>query len=555
MLNFLSYFLFSFKTTHMIRLKSSWGWLLFTAFFLSGASLPIAAQAPEPAYRWVYFSHRPDRPLQAPALSAKSIERRQKAAQPLRAFDYPVHPSDLAALRTTGLRVMGASRLLNAAVVEVPASGWPANFAWRSEPLRPLHLCDAPKAPHGDSEEEGLAGYQYANGDAAIAQINGKGLHDDFFEGQGMLIGVLDGGFREVDTFGAFSRLRSEGRLVFTKDLVQNDDSVFEDSFHGTMVLSTMAPDLDAVHVGTAPKAQYALFKTENVFSETPLEELHWIRGAEIADSLGADVLNTSLGYSTFDDPLDSHTYSDMDGRTTPISRAAAALARTGLLLVVSAGNEGNGAWKYITAPADADSVLTVGAVNALGTRAGFSSQGPTADGRIKPDVMALGQGCGIINNGGIPSTGNGTSFSGPVMAGIMACLWQKHPTRTAQDLLYSVRLSASQGLMPDTLYGHGIPNLTLASTLLGRMEWEQPQFALWSDSEFWIGQLPTNASGTAYISAVGADGRLLGYWEEQVENGAWRVPRNPNERGAGVQYWRVNFGGASWTARSVQTN
>jgi subtilisin family serine protease len=406
-----------------------------------------------------------------------------------------------------------------------------------------------------EAEEEGLASYQYANGDAAISQINGKGLHDDFFEGQGMLIGVLDGGFRDVDTFGAFSQLRSEGRLVFTKDLVQNDDSVFEDSYHGTMVLSTMAPDLDAVHVGTAPKAQYALFKTENVFSETPLEELHWIRGAELADSLGADVLNTSLGYSTFDDPLDSHTYADMDGRTTPISRAAVALARTGLLLVVSAGNEGNGAWRYITAPADADSVLTVGAVNALGARAGFSSQGPTSDGRIKPDVMALGQGCGIINSGGIPSTGSGTSFSGPVMAGIMACLWQKHPSRTAQDLLYSVRLSASQGLMPDTLYGHGIPNLALASTLLGRMEWQQPQFALWSDSEFWIGQLPTNASGTAYISAVGADGRLLGYWEEKVENGAWRVPRSGNERYAGVQHWRVNFDGSSWTARSVQTN
>lgn len=555
MLNFLSDFLFFFKTTHMIRLKSLWGWLLFAAFFFSGASLPITAQTPEPAYRWVYFSHRPDRPLQAPALSAKSIERRQKAAQPLRAMDYPVHPSDLAALRATGLRILGASRLLNAAVVEVPATGWPANFAWRSEPLRPMHLCGAPTTLARDAQEEGLAGYQYANGDAAIAQINGKGLHDDFFEGQGMLIGVLDGGFRDVDTFGAFSRLRSEGRLVYTKDLVQNDDSVFEDSYHGTMVLSTMAPDLDNVHVGTAPKAQYALFKTENVFSETPLEELHWIRGAELADSLGADVLNTSLGYSTFDDPSDSHTYADMDGRTTPISLAAAALARAGLLLVVSAGNEGNGAWKYITAPADADSVLTVGAVNALGARAGFSSQGPTADGRIKPDVMALGQGCGIINTGGTPSTGNGTSFSGPVMAGIMACLWQKHPTRTAQDLLYSVRLSSSQGLMPDTLYGHGIPNLALASTLLGRMEWEQPQFALWSDSEFWMGQLPTNASGTAYISAVGPDGRLLGYWEKQVENGAWRVPCNPSERGTGVQYWRVNFGGASWTARSVQTN
>jgi hypothetical protein len=183
----------------------------------------------------------------------KALERRFKAALPLTASDYPVHPADIAAVRSMGYRVVGTSRLLNAVVVEGAAVlPLPANIR-TARPLRPAHLTSAPRGL--DASDEGLTAYQYANGDNAIAQINGKGLHDQFYEGQGMLIAVLDGGFRDVDTFGAFTRLRNENRLVFTKDLVQNDDSVYEDSYHGTAVLSTMAPDLDGIHVGTAPKA------------------------------------------------------------------------------------------------------------------------------------------------------------------------------------------------------------------------------------------------------------------------------------------------------------
>lgn len=553
-----------------------WIHALLIGAFISGGfsvhaqSLPPVNKAVEPQenqhlerYSWVFFSEHPDR-LQLPvALSPRSLERRYKAALPLTASDRPVRPQDLQTLRNQGYEVVGASRLLNAAVVRgtyVPPAD--KSVAWTTRALQPLVSCWATEefdasaaAVYCDrpQQEDGLAGYTYANGDNAIAQINGKVLHDQFYEGQGMLIGVLDGGFRDVDLFGAFARLRSEGRLVFTKDLVQNDDSVFEDSYHGTMVLSIMASDLDGVHVGTAPKANYALFKTENVFTETPLEELHWIRGAEMADSLGADVLNTSLGYSTFDDPLDSHTYADMDGRTTPISRAAAVLARAGLMLVVSAGNEGNGAWKYITAPADADSVLTVGAVNVQGARAGFSSQGPTADGRIKPDVMALGQGCGIINSGGVPSTGNGTSFSGPVMAGMMTCLWQKHSNRSAQDLIYSIKLSSSQGLLPDTLYGHGIPDFDLASILLDQWEQSRPTFQIWSTDDEWKGTLPTPASGKAIVSAVTAEGKLYGYWECDVQTGSWSVPRSEVQATAEFLHWTIRMGGQTWISKSLQ--
>lgn len=541
-----------------MRAKSSFHFFLVLGSYLAGA-VPGSAQhlLPETtassestAYTWLFFYPNEGRVALPLAIGPKALERRFKAALPLTASDYPVHPADVAAVRSMGYRVVGASRLLNAVVVEGAAVLPLPGCIRTARALKPTHLTSATVG--WDQSDKGLTAYQYANGDNAIAQINGKGLHEAFYEGQGMLIAVLDGGFRDVDTFGAFTRLRNENRLVFTKDLVENDDSVYEDSYHGTAVLSTMAPDLDGIHVGTAPKASYALFKTENVYSETPLEEWNWIRGAEMADSIGADVLNTSLGYSTFDDPADNHTYADMDGRTTPISLAAVALARSGLLLVVSAGNEGSGTWKYITAPADADSVLTVGAVNVLGAKAGFSSQGPTSDGRIKPDVMALGQGCGIINSGGVPGTANGTSFSGPVMAGMMACLWQKHPNRSAQDLLFSIRLTASQGLTPDTLYGHGIPDFDLASTVLGQEEVGTLQSQVWATPSGWYGELPTAASGWAYASAVGVDGRLLGHWNLLVDQGRWEIDESWSARSPEKVFWRIRFGDRTWTGTAL---
>jgi subtilisin family serine protease len=224
--------------------------------------------------------------------------------------------------------------------------------------------------------------------------------------------------------------------------------------------MATYQPD---VYVGTAPEASYALIKTEKELSETPEEMFNWIAGAEFADSIGADIINSSLGYSTFDDPADDYTVYDLDGRTSIISLGALAAARTGMLVVTSAGNAGGSAWDKITFPADADSVLTVGSVNQYGMASAFSSRGYTVDGRVKPNVCARGEGAYVFRPDGQLAWANGTSFSSPIMAGAAACLWQTQPNATAQQIIKALETSASHYYSHNIRIGYGIPNLGLA--------------------------------------------------------------------------------------------
>jgi subtilisin family serine protease len=224
--------------------------------------------------------------------------------------------------------------------------------------------------------------------------------------------------------------------------------------------MATFQPDF---YVGTAPEATYALIKTEKELSETPEEMFNWIAGAEFADSIGADIINSSLGYSTFDDPADDYTVNDLDGRTSIISLGALAAARTGMLVVTSAGNAGGSAWDKITFPADADSVLTVGSVNQYGMASAFSSRGYTVDGRVKPNVCARGEGAYVFRPDGQLAWANGTSFSSPIMAGAAACLWQTQPNATAQQIIKALETSASHYYSHNIRIGYGIPNLGLA--------------------------------------------------------------------------------------------
>ncbi|KKL28022.1 hypothetical protein LCGC14_2379320, partial [marine sediment metagenome] len=239
---------------------------------------------------------------------------------------------------------------------------------------------------------------------------------------------------------------------------------------HGTNVLSTMGGDVPGQFRGSAPKASYYLMQTEDTWTEFRIEEANWLAGAELADSLGADVINTSLGYSVgFSDELHNYTYSEMDGKTTLVTRAAQMAATKGIAVVTSAGNSGRpeNPWVYITAPSDGDSVLAIGAVDAFGYRAVFSSRGPSADGRIKPDVMAQGVQTWLIRSSGLVSQGNGTSFSSPVTAGLVACLWQKNRDISNYQLIESIRSSGSLNPYPDSLYGYGIPNFSLANDII----------------------------------------------------------------------------------------
>lgn len=299
-----------------------------------------------------------------------------------------------------------------------------------------------------------------------IDMLQGVAIHNQGFMGQGITIAVLDAGFWSVNSISAFDSLWYNGQILGTRDFVQPGNNVFNESTHGMMVLSTMGANLPGQIIGTAPKASYWLIRTEDANSENIIEEDNWVAGAEFADSIGADIINSSLGYTVFDAPLMNHSYSDMNGKTTRASIGATIAARKGLIVVNSTGNSGGSQWQYIGAPADADSILAVGAVDINGNYAVFSSTGPSYDNRVKPDVVALGQNAIVANASG-PIMGNGTSFASPILCGMVACLWQAFPSKKNQDIINAVKKSSSQFYTPDSLLGYGIPNFPIAAILL----------------------------------------------------------------------------------------
>lgn len=304
--------------------------------------------------------------------------------------------------------------------------------------------------------------FNYGSSDNQVTQIAVEALHLEDYTGEGMVVAVLDSGFPSVDTGVAFARLREAGKLLNGYDFVDrtNDEFAFSNSSHGTRVASTIVGFLQDEFVGTAPDAAIYCFRTEDVGSENPVEESYWVEAAERADSLGVDVINTSLGYRTYDNPNYSHSFEDMNGSTTFISRGATLAFEKGMMVVTSAGNSGAG---MISAPADAVGAFTVGAVDANGNYASFSSIGPSSDGRVKPDVMAQGQGSAVIDINGNVVSNNGTSFSSPIMAGAVASFWQIDPTMTNLEVMQAIRESAHLFDSPTPQLGYGIPNFATA--------------------------------------------------------------------------------------------
>ena len=305
-----------------------------------------------------------------------------------------------------------------------------------------------------------LSGFNYGGSYWQNKQLNLDCLHNKGYRGKGVTIAVLDAGFYNVDINPLFDSLRAYGRIIGTRDFVNGGTSVYEDNYHGMAVLSCMAANKPGVILGSAPDSFYWLLRTEDVNFETISEEYNWIRGAEFADSVGADILTTSLGYTQFDNSTQNHNYSTLNGKTAPMSIAATIAARKGLFVLNSAGNEGGGSWQYIGVPADADSICTVGAVDSLGIVANFSSTGPTFDGRIKPDLVARGVGAWVSFSNGQCGPGNGTSFATPILAGAIACFWQSHSNYNNIKLLDTLRKIASNAINPNNSIGWGITNM-----------------------------------------------------------------------------------------------
>lgn len=302
-----------------------------------------------------------------------------------------------------------------------------------------------------------------------IHQLKGEKLHEMGLTGQGMTIAVLDAGFINVDERMVFNRLWENEQIKGTANFVAPGTSVFADHSHGTSVLSTMGGYWEGFLIGTAPDADYWLIRTEDGATEYLVEEYNWVAGAAFADSVGADILNTSLGYTTFDDPAMDHTWDELNGDSTVITRGSNMAYRKGMLVVNSAGNSGNGSWRYVGAPADGYQVFSIGAIDADEEIASFSSHGFPWSEDVKPDVVAQGRGTYVASaSTDMVGPGNGTSFSSPVMAGMAASLWQADPTLSPFMIKQAIYFSSDKFNNPDTLYGYGLPDFQLALSILG---------------------------------------------------------------------------------------
>ena len=427
---------------------------------------------------WVYFNDKLDaefyfsNPLEM--LSRKALDRREKQNIAIDDKDVPIATAYINGIASSeGITVMAKSKWLNA--LHIRGSVDAINLLTGLTFVNHIDFADKTlnitngrqdrvwqeKTNYKRLETETV--FNYGTSSNQIEMLNGHLLHQQNFTGKGMTIAVLDAGFPGVNTTTPFKRLRDNNLIKGGYDFVNRSEDFYAGGTHGTMVLSTIGGYVDGKLVGTAPDASYYLFVTEDPASENPVEESYWVEAAETADSLGVDVINTSLGYFTYDNVRYSHTYEEMNGQTAFISRGANVAYSKGILCVVSAGNSAATANPYISAPADAFGALTIGSVDGNKNYSYFSSTGPSFDGRVKPDVMARGGLSTIATDDGEIGANNGTSFSSPITSGLVACLWQALPDKTNLELMQLVRQSADRYNAPTPQYGYGIPDFSLA--------------------------------------------------------------------------------------------
>lgn len=442
---------------------------------------------------WVYFTDKANVEfhLNNPAtiLTQQALNRKAQFGVEIDESDVPVNEDYITQIKNqTGITVLAKSKWFNAVHVRgeeadinnLEALDFVENVVFANQSLntnsRLLQLNDKSEI------ENTQTNYNYGSTFNQVTMISVDQLHQQGYTGNGMIVAVLDSGFSNVDGMGAFENLRNSGKLLDGYDFVDrtNDVYAFTGNDHGTKVLSDMAGFVQDEFVGTAPDASYYLFRTEDVFSENPVEESYWVEAAERADSLGVHIINSSLGYTTYDRPEYSYTPIQMNGTTAFISRGAGIAAQKGILVVNSAGNSGHVSWETVGAPADSPDVFSIGAVDSNGDYAFFSSVGSIAQPTQKPDIVARGLSTFVINDQNNIVNNSGTSFSAPLVAGALACLMQALPNKSPEEIKQLVRESSSQFTSPDNFLGFGIPNFSDALQLGLSVEDEQPvQFSI----------------------------------------------------------------------------
>ena len=430
-------------------------------------------------------------------LSQRSIDRRIKYNIKIDESDLPITPAYVDSIRLSGnVTILNVSKWLNQVCIQTtdalalskintfsfvktssPIAARTTNEILPQNkqpdliyPIAPSTVAERPQSPTDY--------YDYGKSYQQVHLQNTDFLHNHGFRGEGMQLAIMDGGFYHYQSLPTFDSVRNNNQILGTWDFVANEVSVNEDFAHGMYCFSTIAANMPGTFVGTAPKTSFYLFRTEDGNSEYPVEEQNRAAAAERADSLGVDIFSVSLGYATFDNSSFNYTYSDMDGNTTISARAADFAAKKGIMVVVAAGNNGADSWHYITTPADADSVLTIGAVDSNRQAANFSSYGPTSDGQVKPDIAAIGVGAVVASpNTGNPFFGNGTSYACPIMAGTATCLWQAFPEVNNMQIIDALRKSSDKFSIPDNRTGYGIPDVKKAFVSLIKKLYTQEIF------------------------------------------------------------------------------
>lgn len=488
---------------------------------------------------WVQFTDKNGSPYSTGRpedyLSERAIQRRIDYGISIDEKDIPVNSSYITAVKNAGATILNPSKWLNGVTIEIydksvidAIEKLPFVKKTRNlydEPLKQMIKEERHLNEMSSMELVNVVQSRnyYGNASVQIELLNGVALHDKGYKGEGIWIGICDSGFEGVDVHDAFQNMREENRLLGTKDFVYKNGIVYSDDHHGTACLSLMAGYMPDTYVGTAPKASYFLCRTENINSENVIEEYNWVSAAEYMDSLGIDLISTSLGYISFDDPDMTHEYSDFDGETCIITIGAEIASTRGILCVAAAGNEGDTKFPYVGAPGDGEKILTVGGVKANGDRTHFSSIGPTYDGRIKPDVMSFAYAVTVASPGNNFYEGNGTSFAAPSLAGMTACLWQAKKNESANSIITTIKQSSDNYLTPDNEYGYGIPDFIKAFDMLNLEECdifdEKSLFTIYPNPSDGQVEIKLNFEGKCSVQLYDMMGKLIYSFDNQDKN------------------------------------
>jgi hypothetical protein len=461
---------------------------------------------------WVYFKDKPNsaaffsNPLSE--LSQRALDRRSTQGIALDNKDVPVYQPYIDEITaSTGITVKAKSKWMNC--LHIRGSQVDINALKSLSSVLNIDFADKTLNSSSNKTKAKLrykpvnktmeikTSFNYGTSSNQIQMLNGHLLHQSNYTGSGKIIAVLDAGFPGVNTATPFQRLRDNTQILGGYNYVTKSTDFYSGGTHGTAVLSLMGGFVEGQLVGTAPDAQYYLYITEDDASENPVEESNWVEAAEEADRVGVDIITSSLGYFGYDDTTYGHTYSDMTGNAAFASRGANIAFTKGIVVLASAGNEGATTEPHVGIPAEATNVIAVGAVKDDETYALFSSIGPSYDGRVKPDVMAQGQQPYVFSGGTVNNGGSGTSYSCPILAGMVACLWQALPGKTSQEIKQLI-LQSSDNYNPiiksQTQFGYGIPDFSLALS-------NGLSVSTFSKNDFVVYPNPTNDSISVTLS------------------------------------------------------